>query len=99
MHSKLKPIRSVYLDECVSNVDLIIHKKRYHCYNCGKNFIETININRKNGNISNKVKIQIRRDVLNYNLSLKYIAEKNRVSKYIVENESLEIDQDYPNMW
>ena len=98
MHSKLKPIRSVYLDECGSNVNLIIHKNKYHCYNCGKIFIETININRKNGNISNKVKIQIRRDVLNYNLSLKYIAEKNRVSKYIVENELLEIDQDYSNM-
>lgn len=96
VHSKLKPIRSVYLDACGSNVDLIIHKKRYHCYNCGKIFTETININTKNGNISNKVKIQIRKDLLNYNLSLKYIAEKNRVSKYIVENELLEIESGLP---
>ena len=27
VHSKLKPIRSVYLDACGSNVDLIIQKK------------------------------------------------------------------------
>lgn len=91
IHSKLKPIRSVYLDACGITVDLIIYKKRYHCYNCGKIFTEAININTCNGNISNKVKIQIRKDLLNYNLSLKYIAEKNKVSKYIVEQELLEI--------
>lgn len=96
VHSKLKPIRSVYLDACGSNVDLIIHKKRYHCYNCGKIFTEIININTRNGNISNKVKIQIRKDLLNYNLSIKNIAEKNRVSKYIVENELLEIESGLP---
>src|SRR5699024_1212748 len=66
--------------------------KRYHCYNCGKIFTEVMNINTHNGNISNKVKIQIRKDLLNYNLSLKNIAEKNRVSKYIVEQELLEIE-------
>ncbi len=36
----------------------------------------TLNINTSNGNISNKVKIQIRKDLLKYNLSLKYIEEK-----------------------
>ena len=96
IHGKLKPIRSVYLEACGSKVDLIIYKKRYHCYNCGKIFTEAININTRNGNISNKVKIQIRKDLLNYNLSLKYIAEKNRVSKYIVEQELLEIESGIP---
>ena len=38
VHDKLKPIRSVYLDSCGTNVDLIIYKKRYHCYNCNKIF-------------------------------------------------------------
>ena len=33
----------------------------------------------------------IRWDLLNYNLSLKYIAEKNRVSITTIENEMLDI--------
>lgn len=91
VHGKLKPIKSVYLDSCGSKVDLIILKKRYHCYNCNKIFTEELNINTSRGNVSNKVKIQIRKDLLNYNLSLKYIAEKNRISITFVENEMLDI--------
>ena len=96
VHDKLKPIKSVYLDSCGSKVDLIIYKKRYHCYNCNKIFTEELNINTSKGNISNKVKIQIRKDLLNYNLSLKYIAEKNRVSITFVENEMLDIISGMP---
>ena len=96
VHGKLKPIKSVYLDSCGSKVDLIIYKKRYHCYNCNKIFTEKLNINTSKGNISNKVKIQIRKDLLNYNLSLKYIAEKNRVSITFVENEMLDIISGMP---
>ena len=91
VHDKLKPIRSIYLDSCGSSVDLIIYKKRYRCYTCNKIFTEELNINTSKGNISNKVKIQIRKDLLNYNLSLKYIAEKHRVSITSVENELLSI--------
>ena len=96
IHSKLKPIRSNYLDSCGSSVDLIIYKKRYHCYKCNKIFTEELNINSSNGNISNKVKIQIRKDLLNYNLSLKYIANKNRVSITTIENEMLNIISGIP---
>ena len=96
VHDKLKPIRSVYLDSCGSNVDLIIYKKRYHCYKCNKTFTEELNINSNKGNISNKVKIQIRKDLLNYNLSLKYIANKNRVSITTIENEMLNIISGIP---
>ena len=38
IHSKLKPIVSVYLDAYKSHADLIIYKKRYHYYNCGNIF-------------------------------------------------------------
>ena len=96
MHDILKPIRCVYLDSCGSKVDLIICKKRYHCYNCNKIFTEELNINVDNGNISNKVKIQIRKDLMNYNLSFKYIAQKNRVSITFVENEMLDIISGIP---
>ena len=96
MHDRLKPIKSNYLDSCGTNVNLIIYKKRYHCYNCKKIFTEELNINTSKGSISNKVKIQIRKEMLNYNLSLKYIAEKNRVSITSVENEMLNIISSMP---
>ena len=96
VHDKLKPIRSVYLDSCGSKIDLIIHKKRYHCYNCNKIFTENLNINASKGNISNKVKIQIRKDLLNDNLSFIYIAEKTRYSITYVENEMLDIISGIP---
>lgn len=96
VHDKLKPIKSIYLDSCGSKVDLIIRKKRYHCYNCDKIFTEGLNTNTSKGNVSNKVKIQTRKDLLNYNLSLKYIAEKNRVSITFVENEMLDIISGMP---
>ena len=97
IHSKLKPIKSIYLDSCGSKVDLIIYKKRYHCYRCNKIFTEELNINTTKGNISNKVKVQIRKDLLNYNLSLKYISEKNRVSITTIENEMLDIISSIPD--
>lgn len=38
IHSKLKPIRSKYLDSCGERVNLIIYKRIFHCYNCNKIF-------------------------------------------------------------
>ena len=96
VHDRLKPIKSNYLDSCGTKVNLIIYKKRYRCYNCNKIFTEELNINTSKGSISNKVKIQIRKELLNYNLSLKYIAEKNRVSITSVENEMLNIISSMP---
>lgn len=97
VHGKLKPIRSVYLDSCGDKVDLIICKKRYHCYNCDKIFTEELGINTKYGNISNKVKINIRKDLLSYNLSLKYIAEKNRISEPMVIKELVDATSTIPD--
>lgn len=87
VHDKLKPIKSIYLDSCGQKVNLSIFKKRYHCYNCDKTFTEEVNLNTKKGSISNKVKIQIRKDLLDYTMTIKKIAEKNRVSEYIVKRE------------
>ena len=87
VHGNLKPIRSIYLDSCGQEVNLIIHKRRFHCYKCNKIFTEAIDLTSKKGRISNAVKIEIRRDLLNYNLTIDYIAKKNHVSKYIVRKE------------
>lgn len=87
VHSKLKPIRSKYLDCSDEMINLIIYKRRFHCYNCNKIFTEEMNLNTKNGSISNKVKIQIRKDLMDYNLTIDKITIKNHVSKYIVRKE------------
>lgn len=87
VHSKLKPIRSKYLDSCGERVNLIIYKRRFRCYNCNKIFTEPMNLNAKNGSISNKTKIQIRKDLLDYNMTIDKIATKNHVSKYTVRKE------------
>lgn len=42
------------------------------------------------------MKIQIRKDLINYNLSFKYIFQKNRVSITFVENEMLDIISGIP---
>ncbi len=31
VHSKLKPIKSTYLDSCGQEVKLVIYKRRFHC--------------------------------------------------------------------
>ena len=96
VHGKLKPIRSVYLDSCGQEVNLIIHKRRYHCYKCNKIFTEEIALTSINGSISNAVRIEIRKDLLDYNLTIDYIANKNHVSKYIVRRELEEATSTIP---
>ena len=98
VHDKLKPIRSVYLDSGGQEVNLLITKRRFHCYNCGKIFTEQLDLNTKDGNISNRTKIQIRKDLLDYNLTLNKIAEKNHVSDYVVRKELEEATSMIPNI-
>ena len=54
VHSKLKLIRSKYVDSCESEAELMIYKRRFHCYKCNKIFTEELNLNTKDKNISNK---------------------------------------------
>ena len=46
VHDNLKPIRSKYLDSCGQEVNLIIHKRRFHCYKCNKIFTEELDLTR-----------------------------------------------------
>ena len=97
VHDKLKPIKSKYLDSCGQKTFLIINKRRFHCYNCKKIFTESMGLNRKNGNVSNKVMIQIRKDLLNYNLTVDNIATKNHVSQYVVRQELIDATKMLPD--
>lgn len=54
-------------------------------------------LNRKNGNVSNKVMIQIRKDLLNYNLTVDNIATKNHVSQYVVRQELIDATKMLPD--
>ena len=56
-----------------------------------------MNITNKNNSISNAVKIAIRKDLLDYNLTIDYIANKNHVSKYIVRRELEEATRTIPD--
>ncbi len=96
IHCYARPIKSAYLDSSGQEVKLIIHKRRFHCYKCNKIFTEDLDLTSKNGSISNATKIQIRKDLLDYNLTIDYIANKNHVSKYIVRKELLEATSTIP---
>ena len=87
VHDVRKPIKSKYLDSAGQQVILEIIKSRFTCHKCKKTFTETLDLNSKDGIISNKLKIQIRKDLLDYNLSMRKIAERNHISDYIVRRE------------
>lgn len=95
VHDVRKPIKSRYLDSAGQPVILEITKKRFRCNECKKTFTEKIDLTSPDGSISNKLKIQIRKDLLDYNLSIKKIAERNHVSDYIVRKELKDATSEY----
>ena len=84
VHDKLKPIKIKYLKTFEYQTNIIITKRRFVCHKCNKKFTEKVDINNKNKSISNKLEQKILKDLLNYNLSLKYIAKENNVSEMTV---------------
>ncbi len=96
VHDKLKPVRLKELDITGNKFVLNVYKRRFICHKCNVKFTEQININKERSNISNKVKIQIRKDLLNASLNIKTIAEKNNVSTYTVRNELKDAMEGYP---
>lgn len=96
IHSKLKPIELKYLKVIEQDTKINIIKKRFICYKCKKVFTEQTDLNGKNKTISNKLEQNILKDLLNYNLSIKYIAESNNVSSGTVRNILLNAISEYP---
>lgn len=97
VHDVRKPIKSKYLDSAGQQVILEITKRRFTCHKCKKTFTETLDLSSEDGSISNKLKIQIRKDLLDYNLSMRKIAERNHVSDYIVRRELEEATATIPD--
>lgn len=71
-------------------------KRRFICHGCKYKFTEQVTIQRENKNISNKVEQKVLKDLKQYNLSLKYIAEENNISDNTVRNILKEHTKDYP---
>lgn len=96
IHDKLKPIELKYLKVIEQDTKINIIKKRFICHNCNKKFTENVNLNNKGKTISNKLEQKVLKDLLNYNLSIKYISESNNISSFSVRR-ILEIAmKDYP---
>lgn len=96
IHDKLKPIELKYLKVIEQDTKINIMKKRFICHNCNIKFTENLNLNQKNKTLSNKLEQKILKDLLNYNLSIKYVAEINNVSPGTVRNILLNAMSEYP---
>ena len=86
IHDKLKPIELKYLKIVEYDCKINIVKKRFICHKCNKKFTERVDLNEKGKTISNKLEQKILKDLLNYNLSIKYIAKDNGISSGTVRN-------------
>lgn len=71
-------------------------KRRFICHGCKYKFAEQVTIQRENKNISNKIEQKVLKDLKQYSLSLKYIAEENNISDITVRNILKEYMKDYP---
>ena len=95
IHDTLKPIILKHNDVFGYQSKIVLTKRRFICHKCKKVFTEPTSLNQNKCSISNGVKQKIRKDLLNYNLSMKYIAEVNNVSDVEVRNELKSMMKDY----
>ena len=96
IHDKLKPMEIKYLKLFEYDCKINIIKKRFICHQCNKKFTENLDLNQKGKTISNKLEQKILKDLLNYNLSIKYIAKENNVSSGSVRNILKNAMSEYP---
>lgn len=96
IHDRLKPMKIKYLKMAEQKTEIQLIKRRFICHNCKKKITEDLNINKYKSNISNKLELKIRKDLLNYNLPITYIAKENNVSDVEIRNILLDAMSDYP---
>ena len=102
IHDRLKPIELKYLKIFEMETKIVITKKRFICHKCNKKFTEVVDLNNKGKSISNKLEQKVLKDLLNYNLSIKYIAQENKISSYtvrkVLENAMIEYPKQVKNL-
>ena len=93
----MKQSKIKYLKSAEYQTYIIIRKRRFICHKCNIKFTENIDLNNKNKNISNKLEQKVLKDLLEYNLSLKYIAKENNITDNAVRNILKNALSGYPN--
>ena len=96
VHDRLKSMTLKYVKAFEFITYIVLIKRRFICHGCKYKFTEQVTIQRENKNISNKVEQKVLKDLKQYNLSLKYIAEENNISDNTVRNILKEHTKDYP---
>jgi transposase len=96
IHDRLKPIEVKYLKVIEQDTKINIIKKRFICHKCNKKFTETLDLNQKGKTISNKLEQKVLKDLLDYNLSIKYIAKTNNISTGSVRSILINAMSEYP---
>ena len=96
IHDKLKPIELKHLKIFEQDSKINIIKKRFICHECNKKFTEELDLNQKGKILSNKLIQKILKDLLDYNLTIKYIGNNNGVSAGIVRKILKEAMSEYP---
>ena len=97
IHDRLKPIEIKYLKVIEQATKINIFKKRFICHKCKKKFTENVDLNQKGKTISNKLEQKVLKDLLNYNLSIKYIAETNGITTGSVRTILINAMSEYPD--
>lgn len=77
---------------------LVFRKQRFFCKQCKKKFTEEYDVVGKRSKTSNLLKIEIRKKLLNINLTLKEIAKQCGVSDTDIKDELIEIMGDFPKI-
>ena len=85
-HDVLKPIELKYLKLFEQDTRILITKRRFICHKCNKRFTEEVDLNNHRKSVSNKLEQKILKDLLNYNLSISFIAKENGLSPGTVRN-------------
>lgn len=80
----LKPVKIKYLDIAGHSSVIYLSKRKFICHECNIKFTETITLHEKDHTLSNKLKIKIRKDLLNKSMTICEIARQNNVSEYTV---------------
>lgn len=96
VHDTLKPIELKYLKLFEQDTRILITKKRFICHKCKKKFTEEVDLNNQGKTISNKLEQKILKDLLNYNLSIAYIAKDNGLSPGTVRKIFEQAMSNYP---
>ena len=96
IHDRLKPIELKHLKLFEQDSKINIIKKRFICHSCNKKFTEKLDLNQKGKTLSNKLIQKILKDLLDYNLTIRYISINNNVSDYTVRSILKNAMSEYP---